>query len=115
MHLNFLITTVAIGLPFGIAFNKPDLVAPGVDISVPTPEGTYEQVSGTSFAAPFGTGSAALLMEYGIVRGNDIYLYGQKMKAILTSGARKLPGFDQFPNDMVGWGALCVEGSLSRG
>ena len=51
----------------------------------------------------------------GIVRGNDIYLYGQKLKAFLTSGARKLPGFEQFPNDMVGWGALCVEGSLPRG
>lgn len=106
--------TTGQNIPFGIAFNKPDLVAPGVDITVPTPEGTYEQVSGTSFAAPFVTGSAALLMEYGIVRGNDIYLYGQKLKAFLTKGARKLPGFTQFPNDMVGWGALCVEGSLPR-
>ena len=106
--------TTGQNLPFGIAFNKPDLVAPGVDISVPTPEGTYEQVSGTSFAAPFVTGSAALLMEYGVVRENDIYLYGQKLKAFLTSGARKLPGFEQFPNDMVGWGALCVSESIPR-
>lgn len=106
--------TTGQSIPFGIAFNKPDLVAPGVDITVPTPEGTYEQVSGTSFAAPFVTGSAALLMEYGIVRGNDIYLYGQKLKAFLTEGARKLPGFEQFPNDMVGWGALCVENALNR-
>lgn len=106
--------TTGQNIPFGIAFNKPDLVAPGVDITVPTPEGTYEQVSGTSFAAPFVAGSAALLMEYGIVRGNDIYLYGQKLKAYLTDGARKLPGFTQYPNDMVGWGALCVEQSLSK-
>ena len=106
--------TTGQNLPFGIAFNKPDLVAPGVDISVPTPEGTYEQVSGTSFAAPFVTGSAALLMEYGVVRGNDIYLYGQKLKAFLTDGARQLPGFEQFPNDMVGWGALCVSESIPR-
>lgn len=101
-------------MPFGTAFCKPDLVAPGVDITVPVPGGRYETVSGTSFAAPFVTGSAALLMEYGIVRGNDTYLYGQKLKASLIRGASKLPGYDRFPNNMIGWGALCLERSLTR-
>ena len=31
-------------------------------------------------ATPFVTGSAALMMEWGIVRGNDPYLYGEKNK-----------------------------------
>lgn len=34
-------------------------------------------------AAPFVTGAAALLMEWGIVRGNDLYMYGDKLKASL--------------------------------
>lgn len=98
------------GIPsIGIAFNKPDLVAPGVDIRVPVTEGGYENVSGTSFATPFVSGAAALLMEYGIVRGNDPYLYGQKLKSHLTSSTTKLPGEEFWPNARSGWGALCVK------
>ncbi len=96
----------------GTTWNKPDLVAPGVGIRTAAVGGGYGSVTGTSFATPFVSGSAALLMEWGIVMGNDPYLYGQKVKAYLQRGARQLPGFTVFPNEMVGYGALCVEDSL---
>lgn len=48
----------------------------------------------------------------GIVRGNDPFLYGNKVKAYLRKGARTLPGFEQTPNFRVGYGALCLETSL---
>lgn len=84
--------------------SKPDLVAPGVDITAPTPSGIYQTFTGTSFATPFVSGAAALMMEWGIVRGNDPYLYGEKVKAYLRRGARPLPGFTEYPNPQVGYG-----------
>ena len=91
--------------------SKPDLAAPGVNIRIGEGEGGAV-VSGTSYATPFVTAAAALLMEYGIVQGNDPFLYGEKVKAYLHAGARQLPGYDIWPNDQVGWGALCVSVSV---
>ena len=91
---------------------KPDIVAPGVDITAPIPGGSFEELSGTSFATPFATGGAALLMEWGIERGNDPFLYGEKVKAYFQRGARPFVGITQYPSPLVGYGALCVEDSL---
>lgn len=93
-------------------FVKPDLVAPGVGLIAPSTDGGYRQVTGTSFAAPVVTGSTALMMEWGIQRGNDPYLYGEKVKAYLRRGARPLPGFSEYPNPYVGYGRLCLSESL---
>ena len=91
---------------------KPDLAAPGVNVMTRMPGGTVEAVTGTSFATPFVTGGAALLMEWGIIKENDPYLYGEKIKAFLRKGARKLPGLSLYPNNQVGYGALCVRDSI---
>ena len=91
---------------------KPDLVAPGVGIRTAAPGNQYVTVDGTSFAAPFVTGSSALLMQYGIVDGNDPFLYGEKVKAYLRYGAQPLPGITEYPNPLIGWGTLCVRESL---
>lgn len=91
---------------------KPDLVAPGVNIQAPDVYGSFTPVTGTSFATPIVSGAAALLMEWGIVRGNDPFLYGEKVKAYLRKGARPLRGEREYPNDRVGYGKLCVAESF---
>lgn len=100
------------GFTWNNQFIKPDLVAPGVDITSCSPGGDYEQRSGTSMATPFVTGTASLLMQWGIVDKNDLFLYGEKLKAYLIAGAKNLPGFTQYPNPQIGWGALCAFDSL---
>ena len=81
---------------------KPDLAAPGVGINVVGTNNSFAQVSGTSFATPFVTGSAALMMEWGIVQGNDPFLFGEKVKAYLRNGAKPIRGERERPDDKVG-------------
>ena len=87
-----------------LPYPKPDLAAPGVDIYAPRSGGGYASFTGTSFSTPFVTGAAALLMEWGITRRNDPYLYGEKLKAYLRRGAKALQGSEKLPNDLIGWG-----------
>ena len=91
---------------------KPELAAPGVNVLVPSVSG-MARVSGTSYATPFVTGSAALLMDWGIVRGNDTFLYGEKLKAYLIKGAEPLAGA-AVPDTQTGWGRLCLKNSLPQ-
>lgn len=86
---------------------KPEVVAPGVMVLTQTRNG-QERVTGTSFATPFVAGAAARLMEDGIVKGNDPYMYGEKCKALLAARATRLPADAQDINDKTGYGALCL-------
>lgn len=94
------------------AFTKPDIAAPGVDITAAAPNGGYMQVTGTSFATPFVSGSAALMMQWGIINGNDPFLYGDKIKAYLHRGARPFAVITSYPNQQIGYGSLCLNDSL---
>ena len=71
-------------------------------------------MTGTSFATPMVSGAAALLMQWGIVEGNDGFLYGEKLKAYLIRGARQLPGYDVWPNPQLGADVIIVSDFLQN-
>ncbi len=91
---------------------KPDIAAPGVGVTVSIGRGEYALADGTSISSALVSGCAALLMEWGIVRGNDPFMYGERLKAQLIRGAVPLRGLDMYPNRFIGWGTVCMDKSF---
>lgn len=83
---------------------SPDIVAPGVNIGGYYPTG-YGVMSGTSTAAAVTAGACALLMEWGIIQGNDISLSTYQIKAYLIKGCSRNETMS-YPNTQWGYGSL---------
>jgi Subtilase family len=81
------------------------IVAPGVDIFLPAPDGKYQMSSGTSFSAAYVSGLAALILE------RNPALRPEELRTILTKTARDLgaPGRD----DLFGAGEADAYAAVS--
>lgn len=93
---------------------RPDLVAPGEEIMSTVPDNRFDVKSGTSMAAPTVTGVAALLMEWGIVKKNDSYLYGERLKYYLIKGAKRTRTDITYPDPSWGYGEICAYDALEN-
>ncbi len=94
------------------AYTKPELIAPGEGIISSTPYNNFDAKTGTSMAAPHVTGIAALFMQWGIVRGNDRFLYGERLKNYLVRGAKRDRPSVTYPNPLWGYGTVCAYDSF---
>ncbi len=90
----------------------PDIAAPAIDILTTRSGGGYDTFNGTSVAAPFVTGAAALMMQWGIINNNDPYLYGERIRAFLRLGAARNDGI-VYPNASFGYGTLCLYNTMN--
>lgn len=84
---------------------KPNLAAPGVNVYGPVPGGRFSVRTGTSIAAAHVGGASALLMEWGLLRGNDLQINSRKIIKYLTLGAVRREG-TEYPNQAWGYGSL---------
>lgn len=106
---------------------KPDFAAPGINVYGPLPRaGTvypgnaeereltarYDYKSGSSTAAAITAGAAAMLMEWGILRGNDIAMDTVTIQKYLIRGADS--GGVTEPNRLWGNGTLNVYDVFER-
>lgn len=83
---------------------SPDLVAPGVNVGAYFPTG-YGTMSGTSVATAITTGASALLLQWGIVEGNDPAISTYQIKAYLIRGCTRSDTLS-YPNNQWGYGRL---------
>ncbi|HEX3028378.1 MAG TPA: S8 family serine peptidase, partial [Clostridia bacterium] len=80
---------------------------PGVNIVAPTLSGGFAEVTGTSAAVAHTAGVAAMLMEWGIVKGNYPKMSTQDMKTFMIRGARRKADMT-YPNRDWGYGILDI-------
>ncbi|MEE1073046.1 MAG: S8 family serine peptidase [Cellulosilyticum sp.] len=92
----------------------PDLVAPGVTVTVPSisNDNLYSTMSGTSVAAAFVAGAYVVMMGYGLYTLNNLNYYGEELRILLLKNARRLTSYAPYPNNIWGYGLMCIEAAL---
>ncbi len=84
---------------------KPNFVAPGVEVFGAAPGDMFVTRNGTSAASAVTAGAVALMMEWGIVRGNYSAISGIDIKNMLIRSAERDPK-RIYPDRSYGWGRL---------
>lgn len=92
---------------------KPDLAAPGTEITAPSNKNGYVNVSGTGAAAAMATGIVALLLEWAITRGYYTNITGVEVKTFLIRGARRELNIE-YPNRTWGYGKIDLYGVFEK-
>lgn len=86
---------------------KPEIAAPGVNVTGPTLEKGFAPFTGTSVSAAHTAGVAAMLLEWGFVNGNLPDINTVDIKILLLRGAKREENID-YPNREWGYGILDI-------
>lgn len=92
---------------------KPDIIAPGVNVTGPVLQDRYDVRSGTSISAALTAGACAQIFQWGIVENNMMYLNTTDLKNLLIRGAGREEDRG-YPSPVYGYGSLNVYDALLR-
>lgn len=92
---------------------KPEIAAPGVNVTGPTLNQGFEDFTGTSVATAHTCGINALLLEWGTVRNNFPRMNTIEIKKLLIRGARRDVNVT-YPNRDWGYGILDIYNVFDR-
>ena len=92
---------------------KPDLAAPGYQLTCANLFGGYGSYTGTGAAAAHSAGIVAMLLEWGVVRGNYSQLSGQDINRMLIRGANRADT-TLYPNNIWGFGRIDINGVFQK-
>jgi len=92
---------------------KPNLTTGGVMALTTGLNNENTLVTGGSVAGAVLCGATLLLLEWGIVLGNDPNIYGPSVISYFTRGTTKRSG-DIYPNPQWGYGILNLQGSFEN-
>lgn len=86
-------------------YAMPLVAVGGIEVQTVGLNNKYVNITGSSAASAVMTGCCALLLEWGIINGNDKSINSQKTKTYFMRGVRFRPG-DVYPNSEWGYGKL---------
>lgn len=89
----------------------PDFSAPGVNVLGFFPGGKGS-MTGTSVASAITAGASALLLQWGIINGNDITMNTYRIRALLISGCERDPNIT-YPNSQWGYGRINLHNTFT--
>ena len=92
---------------------KPEIVAPGVQVYGPLLNEQFSYQSGSSYSAAFVAGMCAMMLEWGIVKGNDVSLDTILIKNSLIRSATRQSNIN-YPNESFGYGIVNIFQSFQQ-
>lgn len=92
---------------------KPDVASPGVGITAPSLDHGFYSTTGSSAATAHATGAIALMLEWGIVRGNITNMTNILLRRLIINGARRFPT-TTYPDQGWGFGSLDIYRAIQR-
>ncbi len=92
---------------------NPDIATIGVNILTTKALGGVTTISGSSAATGIVAGACALLLQWGIVNGNDKTMYSTKVIIYLIHGADRNNPIYRYPTKEIGYGFFDLLGTFN--